>query len=437
MRRKVFWIGASCILVVLGLRPVFSSGAVPASTEKVIYSFQGGTDGATPMSDLTLDNEGNLYGTTSQGGAGTSCNGSGCGIVFELKRSQSGWKEEVLYRFTGGSDGGAPQTGVIFDKSGNLYGTTQLGGGDGYDGTVFKLTPNSSGRWTKIILYNFTGSADGANPQGDLIFDSQGNLYGTTSSGGNYTSCQFSGCGAVFELRPQADGSWTETTLHTFGGAPNDGGVPVGALVLDAAGSLYGTTTVGGAAHCLGRLGDLGCGTIFKLTARSGGTWKETVLYSFIQGYGYGLNPSGELVFYDVNHFLGLTQSGGDGLGTVFRLENTKKNGWQQRNPHIFFGNPDGIGPAGRLEVDAKGNLFGITSYGGTYEMGTVFELRRLVNGELKEAILYNFSAPPDGAFPAAGLVSDSQGHLYGTTAKGGEIVCGYSGCGTVYEVTP
>jgi uncharacterized repeat protein (TIGR03803 family) len=231
MRSNHFWIGGIGILALLALPPVISSGVPPASkankqpsaTEKVIYSFAGGADGAFPQSDLIVDSGGNLYGTTlfGGGGTGTGCTG-GCGTVFELKRTQSGWKEQVLYSFQGNSgDGKYPEAGLVFDTTGNLYGTTVEGVGS-QCGTIFKLAPNGKGGWTESVLYSFDckGSA-GLYPSSDLVFDRQGNLYGTAPQGGVTAGCN--NCGTVFELTPQSNGSWTESTLHQFAGPPNDG----------------------------------------------------------------------------------------------------------------------------------------------------------------------------------------------------------------------
>ena len=437
MPRNLFWIAASCILALLALLPAFSSGASPTVKEKVIYSFTGGTDGAYPLSDLTLDAEGNLYGTASNGGI-FNCgfnNAFGCGTVFELKRSQGVWKLEVLYSFTGGSDGGGLQAGVIFDKAGNLYGTA--GALYGGPGTVFKLSPNSHGGWTQSTIYAFNCSgSDGCVPQGDLVFDSQGNLFGTTSSGAGGNCGMFNnGCGAVFELTPHANGSWTETTVHSFAGAPNDGAGPVAGVVFDATGNIYGTTQYGGSGSC-GRFSALppGCGTSYKLTF-SAGTWKETLLYDIVRGDGFGIYPPGELFFDNPNRLLGVTLRGGDGVGTVFELNYTREKGWRETQPHIFYSVPDGDFPMGKLAADTKGDLLGVTQSGGGGS-GTVFELKHLQNG-WKERIVHNFAGPPDGAYPYAGLVSDSQGHLYGTTQGGGAGTGCDGPCGTVYEVTP
>jgi uncharacterized repeat protein (TIGR03803 family) len=437
MPRKCFRIAASFILAATGVLPVISSSTSPASNYKIIYSFTGGSDGGQPVSDLTLDSAGNLYGTTSQGGTGTACSG-GCGTVFELKRSADGWKEEVLHSFLGGLDGASPQAGVIFDNSGNLYGTTALGGnGYGY-GTVFKLTPNPSGGWTEWIIYsgfNCYGNAVGCVPESDLVFDAQGNLYGTTSEGNG--TCLGNGCGAVFKLTPQPNGPWTETTLHSFSDPP-DGGVPSG-VVVDSDGSIYGLTTYGGTGQCNPNLlygYVLGCGILYKLTPNSGTTWTETILYNFARGGGFGRYPSGALFFDSPNHLFGVTRAGGDGIGSIFELLNTGKGGWQESEAHIFFGDPDGARPVGRLVRDTSGNLIGVTGAGGgTNGNGIVYELEHSKSG-WKERILHRFAGPQYELNPLAGVVSDTQGHLYGTTKNGGGGSCTL-GCGKVYELLP
>jgi uncharacterized repeat protein (TIGR03803 family) len=428
MRRKSSWIAASCIVAVAGFLPVISTGASPASTETVLYSFTGGNDGAHPRSDLTIDNAGNLYGTTSSGGTGTAC-GGGCGTVFVLKRSAKDWKEEVLYSFAGGKDGAIPEAGVTFDNSGNLYGTTTIGGSQN-SGTVFKLVPNSLGGWTETVIYSFSFSgSSGANPAADLILDAKNNLYSTTPVGG--TGCNGNGCGTVFELSPLSNGSWKETTIHAFMGAP-DGAIPSSGLVLGSRGDLYGMTQYGGTAPC-----DLhtllpGCGTIYKLTPNSGGGWTETVMYNFIRGGGRGIYPSGGLLLDPAGHLIGTTRSGGDGIGAIFKLYDSPKAGWQQNVLHRFWGGHiDGWYPIARLVSDVNGNLFGVTLAAGTNDDGVVFELIRL-GGRWKERILYNFASGSTGTTPQGGLVLDSQGHIYGTTPTGGT-----GSLGTIYEITP
>lgn len=214
-------------------------------TEAILHDFSG-ADGADPRSEVTMDPFGNLYGTTSQGGQG--CSGSGCGTVYKLGRIGTGWVENVLYSFAGTTDGGLPDGGVIFDAQGNLYGTTLYGGGSDGDGTVFQLVP-SPNFWTLNTLYILSGASGG--PDATLVMDSGGNLYGTTFEAPN-------GYGAAFKMT-QSAGGWTFNYLHVFDGA--DGSYLFGPVVMDAAGNLYGTTWQG-AQGCQ----PYGCGVVWEIT---------------------------------------------------------------------------------------------------------------------------------------------------------------------------
>jgi uncharacterized repeat protein (TIGR03803 family) len=269
-------------------------------SEKQLHSFGGiGTDGYGPYGNLILDAAGNLYGTTFYGGGTRDY-----GTVFELMPvTGGGWKEKILLRFSGGN-GERPLGGLIFDSSGNLYGTANEGGASGH-GTVFELTPGTGGTWTTTVLYNFD-SYDGAYPAGGLIFDGAGNLYGTTSGGG-------SGFGNVFELTPASGGGWTESVLLQFDGG-SQGGYPCQNLISDSAGNVYGTTNIGGAnSH----------GTVFELTPATGGVWAETILYSFYSQTGGvdGYSPVGGVVRDAAGNLYGTTTLGGaHKSGTVFEV---------------------------------------------------------------------------------------------------------------------
>jgi uncharacterized repeat protein (TIGR03803 family) len=228
-------------------------------SEKVLHNFDfNGTDGYNPLAGLALDDSGNLYGTTVVGGTTTN------GAVFEMAQGKNGsWSEKVLYSFTGGSDGSLSNSGLVRDSAGSLYSTTVAGGDPhctygGGCGTVFKLTPNAKGQWTITTLHRFKYS-DGAFPGGGLIFDGAGNLYGVTNQGGAYKSggCENLGCGTVFELMHGSGGKWTEKVLHSFNDNALDGWSPDGGLIMDAAGKLYGTTDSGGA---------YGYGAVFEIT---------------------------------------------------------------------------------------------------------------------------------------------------------------------------
>lgn len=299
-----------------------------AWTESVLHSFTGGVDGGEPGSGVIMDNLGRLYGTTQFGGT------QKVGVVFRLtppSKQGGSWTERVLYNFTGGSDGAAP-SGLIFDNADALYGTTP-GGGDfvcinhSGCGTVFKLSPpsNGSGAWTETVLYAFKGATDGALPAAGLIFDNAGALYGTTADGGDLSCNNGKGCGTVFKLTPPLTqgGVWTESVLHAFAGG-DDGFYPQASLIFDSSGALYGTTTYGGGANCSTQ--NDGCGTAFKLTPPPGGSgpWTETILHTFT-GVNDGSYPLAPLTLLGTSLY-GTTYEGmgdcfdGAGCGTVFEI---------------------------------------------------------------------------------------------------------------------
>ncbi len=312
MKHKKFFGAASAALItVIVITLVLAPAAGAASKYKVLHRFHGGAnDGSEPLVGLILDAAGNLYGTTFGGGA------FGYGAAFKLTPNADGsWTESVLHSFTS-SDGSYPYAGLIFDAAGNLYGTTEFGGGGGY-GTVFKLTPNADGSWTESVLHWFHGR-DGSYPRAGLTFDAAGNLYGTTSGGGAF------GYGAAFKLTPNADGSWTERVLHSFNGS--DGAYPYAGLTFDAAGNLYGTTSEGGAS---------GNGTVFKLTPNADGSWTESVLHSFSSSdgaypwAGAHLRRSGKSLRHDPHR----RPPGG---GTVFKLAPNQDGSWTESVLHSF-----------------------------------------------------------------------------------------------------
>ncbi len=276
-------------------------------TEKWLHQFGQGTDGKAAIGNLAFDSAGNLYGVTYEGGL------YGRGTVYELMPQAGGlWTEKILHNFSGtGADGESPSAGVILDASGNVYGTTVSGGAnqghvEGYAGTVFELTRVGS-EWSEKILWSFPQSRyDAAGPFDSLIFDSAGNLYGTTSSGGQYFSN-----GTVFQLSPTAEGAWTETILHSFGRDSSDGAGPYGNLIIDSTGSLYGTTSQGGKYGCL--CSSTG-GTVFKLTPGSDGTWTERILHNLGSGDD-GEYPLAGLLMDGSGKLYGTTRFGGGGSG--------------------------------------------------------------------------------------------------------------------------
>ncbi|MGA8491334.1 MAG: choice-of-anchor tandem repeat GloVer-containing protein [Terriglobales bacterium] len=333
--------------------------------------------------------------------------------------------ENALYSFAGGGDPKLPYAGLIFDKAGNLYGTSEFGGTYN-QGTVFEITPNSNGSWTESVLYSFTGSEDGAQPYGSLVFDSSGNLYGTTNFGGD-TNCNL-GCGTVFKLSPGSSG-WTESVLYTFTGG-SDGGEPDARVLFDAAGNLYGTTLLGGSINsaCTS-----GCGTIFKLAHGSSG-WTESIIYAF-QGGTDGLSPYDGLAFDAAGNLYGSTYAGGSGYGVIFKLT-PGSSGWAETVLHAFRGGYDGKSPYGDLILDGSGNLYGTASQGGYQGYGVVFEMLLNTKGRWAEKVLHSFANTPAGN-PVAGLAIDTAGNLYGTTMLGATRASCGGGCGALFKLAP
>ena len=285
--------------VVFNLRPsaLACTTALCPWSETVLYRFTGGTDGGQPLGDLVFDQAGNIYGTTQEGGLPHSCGNLGCGVVYELTRSGSSWTESAIYQFTGGSDGDIPNGGVVFDHSGNLFGTTVSGGSSNF-GTVFQLTPSGSG-WTQKVLYNFLDHNDGELPNSGVIFDAAGNLYGTTVFGGTGDG------GTVFQLKPSG-GGWIFSVVYGLTG--NAG--PFGNLNLDAAGNLYGTTYQDGAYVV---------GSGFKLTP-SRGSWTYTSLHDFTGGDD-GQYPLSNLILDSSGNIYGTAAYGGaNGYGVVVEI---------------------------------------------------------------------------------------------------------------------
>jgi uncharacterized repeat protein (TIGR03803 family) len=380
-----------------------------ASSEKVLYNFCSAnncTDGSGPLSGLIFDKDGNLYGTTYNGGAGQSCE-EGCGTVFELIPINGKWTEKVLHSFYPNGGGNLPSASPILDSAGNLYGTTFLGGNSGA-GVVFELI-RGNGKWTEKVLDT---PGDSTAP---LIFDPSGNLYGTSIDDPSF----------AFELIHD-NGKWTEKVLHYFTGQ-HDGYFLYAPMIFDSAGNLYGTAYYGGI---------YGYGTVFELIPNNG-KWTEKVLHSFNYDGKDGASPYAGLILDSAGNLYGTTQEGGTGTGCyrgcgiVFELIPGKNGARTRKILHNFnLDGVDGEDPIGGLIFDKNGNLYGTTLYGGDYGVGTVYELTP-GNGKWTEKVLHAFNGK-DGADPSAGLVMDKAGHLYGTTAEGGTHMNG-----VVFEVTP
>ncbi|MGO9562389.1 MAG: choice-of-anchor tandem repeat GloVer-containing protein [Candidatus Korobacteraceae bacterium] len=396
--------------------------AVPAQTFQVIHSFTGGAAGSNPANGLTLDRAGNIYGGTQSGGINNQNCDLSCGLIFKLARGGSGWIYSPLYLFPGGLGGAfagrltfgpngslyglggdavynlQPQAnrcssfscpwnntilwsfccgillpgGLTFDASGNIYGGSYYGGflsrdvcQDSGCGYIFQLVPTAEG-WSENIIYEFHGG-DGAYPNGQLVLDQSGNVYGTTINGG----VEGDGDGNVFELTPSGDGYWNETILYRFTGGA-DGKYPYAGVIFDSSGNLYGATARSGA--------DNG-GTIFELTPSSGG-WNFNLLYTFTQnngGVGYSLIMDSEGNLYGTT-----TVDGAYNFGNVFKLTRSD-GGWTYTSLHDFTGGSDGAYPIGSLAIDSSANLYGATAAGGNtdsscdpnygHQCGVLFEI--------------------------------------------------------------
>jgi uncharacterized repeat protein (TIGR03803 family) len=410
------------------------SNIAQAQTFSVLHSFTDGPDGGFPQAGLTMDAAGNLYGTNGTGGLPNHCISEGCGTVFRLTNRDSGWQFTTLYSFQGDGDGDAPTARVVFGPGGALYGTTLGGGllnceGDVPGcGVIFRIQPSRGFcrsvlcPWTETFLYRFPGGAMGGIPEGDIIFDPEGNIYGTLLSGGSTgPNCGTFGCGMVYELAQVGGGM--ETVLYTFQGGL-DGRSPAGGVIRDAAGNLYGTTLEGGGYGC----GGSGCGTVFELSPSPSG-WTETILHSF-QGSTDGDLPYAGLTMDAAGNLYGSTSSDGPGNGgTVFELS-PNGSSWTFSTLYsltgIFLG-----GPQDALTLDNAGSIYGAAQYDGAYSQGSVFKLT-YANGSWLYTDIYDFASAGSGGWLFDGLVLDRQGNIFGTTFHGG--VHAY---GNAFKITP
>jgi uncharacterized repeat protein (TIGR03803 family) len=402
-------------------------GAWAAAKYSVLYNFKGGKDGLRPSAGLISDAAGNLYGVTAGGGLGGN---GGCGTVFKLTRVKDGWSQKVIYRFPGNAkDGCNPYANLSFDSQGNLYGTTYTGGtGDCYGrkcGTVFELTPTAGGKWMESVLHRFAGGKDGDILYAGVVLNAAGDVFGTTRDGGT-TSCK---CGTVFELMPQAGGGWSNNLLHSFSGT--DGADPSG-LIFDTLGNLYGVTNVGGTYDA---------GVAFELSPASGGGWSESTIYNFEGSSGAG--PVNGLALEKGNLY-GTTIVGGAGnWGTIFELKHESKGGWTHDLLYSFTGGKDGRYPGGSLVFDRLGNLYGdgggdtTCMKGNRWGCGNIFELLPQSEGHWQLRVLHTFTGGSHGAFPS-GPAFDGGGNLFGVAYDGGDCKRGGDEhCGVAFEITP
>jgi uncharacterized repeat protein (TIGR03803 family) len=380
-----YFCGAAALaLLVLAISP-----AAWAVTETRIHEFNGGID----PEGLVADSAGTLYGTTGSDGF------YAWGTVFQARPSPGGiWTESTIYSFTGGSDGGAPEAALTVDAEGNLYGTTQDGGsGSCGCGTVFELSPSAHGVWTETTLYSFAGGADGSHPRyGKLIFDAAGNIYGVAEFGGTAEA------GTVFELIPQAGGGWTESDLYAFAGGASDGANPFGGLVFDTAGNLYGAAYYGGPSDS---------GGVFELSPQAGGGWHEQMIYFFQNGTD-GSTPDSLLIIDPAGNLYGMTQFGGsESCGTVFKLSPGTGGTWSKHTLHEFTGDPDGCGPFLNMVRNA-GSLYGITEAGGATDNGAIFE----ITPGGTEQVFFSFPGGNDGSDPRSLILNSNRRAFFGIT---------------------
>ncbi len=375
------------LVIAIGFALMTANGAWAAATEQVLYSFTDGSDGGYPMAGLIFDAAGNLYGTTSSGGVYDQ------GTVFELSQSNGTWTETVLHSFTGQADGGIPAAGLLMDKAGNLYGTTQKGGSAG-GGVAFEVH-RSGTRWEESVVHSFGIGSDGSVPSG-LAVDKEGHVFGTTNAGGPYNG------GIVFGMQSTKSG-WREVVLYNLKGG-TDGFQPVSGVVVGNDEHLYGTTPTGG----------YGRGTVFELAYTLSG-WTEKVIYYFEGGYD-GSTPYAGLALDGAGNLYGTTYSGGsNNNGTVFELTKSAQ-GWAKT---IIYNFNNTFITSGALTFDQSGNL-----YGETYD--AIFELSPSNDGWTESTF---FEEP----YPNGNLIFDQAGNMYGTTLDGG----GVFNAGVVFEITP
>jgi len=432
------WSKCVPMLLVAGVLLLFQL-ATFAQTEKVLYSFQSGSDGSHPTSNLIPDGSGGFYGITHAGG-GTNCGGYGCGTFFHLNPpAQAGgaWTDTVLYSFQGTPDVSQPDFELVKDKAGNFYGATELGGQNNW-GAVFELSPpaQQGGAWTETILYNFTDGLDGAVPEGGVVFGLGGALYGVGTYGGpsKTGNCYPDGCGVVFQLLPPAQqgGAWTESAIYNFPANPTLGHDLK--LATNPSGKLFGTTQY---------LGSNSLGSVFELMPpkAKGEPWTEHDIYSFTGGFDE-FWPVAGVVIDNAGNLYGTTNGTENILGSVFKLSPPKSGSqdWTYSLLYSFLGSPiDGKNPQTPLTLDAKGNLFG-TTYGGGINSnsncfvlvgcGVIFELSPTTGGGWTETVLHEFKGGKDGSTPEA-PVTVVGGVVYGTTWDDGP----FGDNGTVFAI--
>jgi len=394
--------------------------AVQAQTYQVLYNFSGGADETYSWGALTIDQSGHLYGTT----AGPSGCTAGCGTVYKFSHEGSGWVFSTLYAFRGGQDGTVPYAPVTIAADGSLYGTTAFGGvldgclGNGC-GTVYHLQPPASFchsvscPWNETVVYRFQNCSNLWEPQDGVAVDQAGNIYGAPTYGG--LGCQDDGFGdgGVFELTP-SQGGWNYQAIHLFSSNP-DGETPLGTVMVDQAGNIFGTTTIGGAT---------GDGVVYEVSP-SGSGWNESIVHSFDGSD--GRDSWAGLISDSAGNLYGTTVYGGsNNSGVVFEL--SPSNGSYTYS--VLYNFSGGSGSLSPLSMDTAGNLYGVKYTGGANDLGLIFKLTP-GSGGWTFTDLHDFSGN-DGSYPVGSSALDADGNLYGTTEDGGAY-----GYGVIWEVTP
>jgi uncharacterized repeat protein (TIGR03803 family) len=409
MRHKRVWL-TSAVVVALAATLLDVPGAMAEGTELILHSFSLGTmDGNQPYAGLIADSAGNLYGTTNSGGL------YGGGVVFKLEKMPDGsWTESVIHDFVRADDEYVGYNNLAFDAAGNLYGAISYGGAHGW-GVVYQLAPNLDGSWTENVIYEFRGKKDGGTPETTPYFDAAGNLYGTSSQRGA------ADCGTVFRLIPGGNNAWSYEVIHQFKKQPACS--PVGGpLIPDSAGNLYGTTRRDG-------------GTVYKLTPGPNNDWTISIIHEFhFPGGAKGAFPSvGGLTFDAAGILYGAVENnGGHEHGALFSL--TPGGGgdnWIYKVLYRFRGKKDGGDPDNNPVFDTAGNFYSGSGELGPYFGGAFYRMASGPTGWTFD-VLHDFGAPGDGSNPVGVIVKDGVGNLYGVTTRGGDF-----GVGAVYEVTP
>jgi uncharacterized repeat protein (TIGR03803 family) len=402
-------------LLILTLSIAILPATSSAQVYKKLFTFDSQNVGIYPNGSLVFDSGGNLYGTTNGGGPACSSSSSGCGLVYELSPSGSTWTETILYAFSG-TDGSFPTAGVVLDAEGNLYGTTSNGGA--YNkGAVFELSPTASG-WQERVLYSFTGAGDGHNPNYGVILDAAGNVYGTTSLGGSNHQ------GVLFQLT-NSGSSWTENVLLNFNSANGTGPSP---LAFDSGGNLYGTFGGNGKKYDTYRVG-----SIYELSPNGSGGWTHSIFFTFQSPYTTGTDPAWGVAFDSSGNLYGTTNGAipiGDIAGQLFELSApswTESNLYQLQDTTTTHGQREVF--SGPLTIDALGNVYAAVADNGSgiYLPNDGFIFRIGPSGSA--TFTFPLLQPADRIYPLGGLAVDGNGNVYGATRPR------FQAAGSVYEV--